>query len=251
MASKPELNNEFCVSKGPNPDNKERLLVLLRSGSQLSIKPVNLQPAELLPGSHVTVVGLANAAQYNGKQGEVLSWQGDRWIVDLDSATEKKERKSFKSENLVIMPERVSAKKRPAEGPEPEAKKLKASDLKDLESSDETVVAKALVRAFREFPILTQKAICVLATKQTVTVMHDLAQHLTDKQGDGLLRRPLKPGEKVKGIEELDAEEQCLIIAERKARSLAGMVRINYCDLLGFIKKGFKEPKFNRGTPTL
>jgi len=76
--------------------------------------------------------------------------------------------------------------------------------------------------------------------------MHELAQHLTDKQNDGLIRRPLRPGEKVKGIEELDAMEQCLQIAERRVRALATHCRINYCDLLGFLKAGLKEPKFNR-----
>mmetsp|Transcript_100121 Transcript_100121/g.311928 ORF Transcript_100121/g.311928 Transcript_100121/m.311928 type:complete len:266 (+) Transcript_100121:90-887(+) len=242
LAAKPELNDDFCVSRGPNPDNAERLFVLLRSGARLSIRPANLRPAELLPGSRVTVVGLTNAAQYNGQIGEVLSWQGDRWIVDLES----KERKSFRADNLVIMPARVNARKRPTEEPEPEVKKLKTSDLREIESTDETVVARALARALREFPILPQKCICCLATKQTVTVMHELATHLTDKQNDGLLRRPLQPGVKVKGIEELDAEEQCLAIAERRTRALAGMVRINYCDLLGFIKQGFKEPAFNR-----
>merc|ERR1712157_72449 len=118
--------------------------------------------------------------------------------------------------------------------PQLEAQKLKNADLKDLESSDESVVARALVRCLYDYPILAQKCICVLATKQTVTVMHELAQHLTDKQSDGLIRRPLRPGEKVKGIEELDAIEQCNQIAERRVRALAGMCRINYCDLLGF-----------------
>merc|ERR1712241_1543910 len=75
--------------------------------------------------------------------------------------------------------------------------------------------AQMLARNLREFPLIAQKCICCLATKQTVTVMHELAQHLTDKQNDGLLRRPLKPREKVKGIEELEAEEQCLMIAAR------------------------------------
>lgn len=241
IAAKPELNDQYCVSRGSNPDNPERLNMLLRTGATISLRPANLKPAELLPGSRVAVVGLANAQQYNGQSGEVLSWQGDRWIVDLDS----KERKSFRSDNLVILPVAVS-RKRPAEEAEVEVKKLKTSDLKDITSDDESVVARALVRAMREFPILAQKAICCLATKQTVTVQHELAQHLTDKQNDGLLRRELKRGEKVRGIEELDAIEQCGVIAERRARTLAGMCRINYKDLLGFIKQGFKEPEFNR-----
>lgn len=243
LASKPELNEEHCSSLGPSPGNPERVTVITKTGAQLSLKPLNLKPAELLPGSHVSVQGLTNAAKYNNQCGEVIGWQGDRWIVDL----ENKERKSFKAENLVIIPERVSARKRPAETvEEPEAKKIKIKDMKDLESTDERVVAQALVRCMHEFPILAQKCICVLATKQTVTVMHELAQHLTDKQNDGLIRRPLRPGEKVKGIEELDAIEQCSVIAERRARALATHVRINYCDLLGFLKAGFKEPKFNR-----
>jgi len=241
LASKPELNDEYCASLGPNPDNADRLLVVTKSGSRLSLRPSNLKPAELLPGSRVCMVGLEKAAQYNGKCGEVLSWDKDRWIVDLES----KERKSFRAENLVIIPAAVS-KKRAAEAPQVEAKKVKAADLRDLESSDEQKVGRALVRSMREFPIVAQKCICVLATKQTVTVMHELAQHLTDKQCDGYLRRPLKPGEKVKGIEELDAEEQCLAIAERRARSLANMTRINYCDLLGFLKQGLQEPKFRK-----
>merc|ERR1712023_401143 len=117
-----------------------------------------------------------------------------------------------------------------AEEPEVEAKKLKTTDLKDLNSDDETVVARALVRTMRQFPVVAQKCICCLATKQQITVMHELAQHLTDKSGDGLLRRELRPGEKVRGIEELDAMEQCGVIAEKKVRALASMVRINYCD---------------------
>jgi len=120
LGSKPEFNDEHCVSLGLNPDNQERVLVVLRSGMRLSLRPSNLKPAELLPGSNVVIVGLTNAAQYNGKCGEVVSWQGERWIVDLES----KERKSFRSENLVIMPERVASKKRPADAPEPEAKKI-------------------------------------------------------------------------------------------------------------------------------
>jgi len=190
------------------------------------------------------VVGLesAGAQKYNAQSGEVLSWQGDRWIVDLDG----KERKSLRSGNLVILPAAVASRKRPAEEAVTEAKKVKTSDLKDLCSDDEAVVARALLRCVREFPTLAQKCICVLATKQTVTVMHELAQHMTDKQNDGLLRRPLRPSDKVKGIEELDAAEQCALIAERRVRALAGMCRINYCDLLGFIKQGLKEPQFNR-----
>jgi len=245
LASKPELNDQYCVSRGVNPDNPERLNVLTRSGSILSIRPSNLKPAELLPGTRVAVAGMENAKQYNGACGEVLSWEGSRWIVDLDSkGSEKKERKSFRSDNLVVIPAAVASKKRPAEEADVEAKKIKTTDLKDLNSDDETVVGRALVRTMREFPIVAQKCICCLATKQQVTVMHELAQHLTDKNGDGLLRRELRPGDKVRGIEELDALEQCSLIAEKRVRALASMVRINYCDLLGFLKQGFKEPKF-------
>eukprot|EP00427_Karlodinium_veneficum_P064743 CAMPEP_0169331952 /NCGR_PEP_ID=MMETSP1017-20121227/14459_1 /TAXON_ID=342587 /ORGANISM="Karlodinium micrum, Strain CCMP2283" /LENGTH=243 /DNA_ID=CAMNT_0009427059 /DNA_START=41 /DNA_END=769 /DNA_ORIENTATION=- len=226
LASKPELNDQYCVSRGVNPDNAERLNVLTRSGAFLSLKPANLKLAELLPGTRVCVAGMENATQYNGVCGEVLSWQGTRWIVDL--ANDSKERKSFRSDNLVILPAVVS-KKRASDEPESEAKKMKASDLKDLDSSDESVVARALLRSMREFPIIAQKCVCCLATKQTVTIMTELGQHLTDKQNDGLLRRELKPREKVKGIEELDALEQCQLIAEKRVRALAGMVRINYC----------------------
>jgi len=246
LASKPELNDEYCVSLGPNPDNAERVKVVTRSGAQLSLRPSNLKPAELLPGTRVCMVGLEKAAQYNGKFGEILSWQGDRWIVDLDSSGDKKERKSFKAENLVIVPAAVPSKKRPAEEPKVEAKRVKTADLKDLDSNDEQVVGRALVRVMREFPVFAQKCICVLATKQQVTVMHELAQHLTDRQGDGHIRRPLRPNEKVKGIEELDAQEQCNMIAERRARTLASLVRGNYCDLLGFLKNGLEEPKFRK-----
>jgi len=241
LAAKPELNDEYCVSKGPNPDNPERLFVVTKTGAQISIRPSNLKPAELLPGSRVTMVGLANAAQYNGQVGEVLSWQGERWIVDLES----KERKSFRSENLVLLPARV-AKRKAEEAPAPEAKKMKASDLKELDSNDEALMAKTIQRAIREFPEVAQKCICCLATKQSMTVMKELAVHLTDKQNDGLIRRPLRPGEKVKGIEELDAIEQCNQIAERRVRALATHVRINYCDLLGFLKQGLQEPKFKK-----
>lgn len=245
IAAKPELNEQYCVSRGANPDNPERLNVLIRTGATISIRPANLKPAELLPGSRVVVVGLANAQQYNGTSGEVLSWHGDRWIVDLEGKEEKKERKSFRADNLVILPANV-ARKRPAEEAQVEAKKLKASDMKDLSSDDEMVIARALVRCIREFPIVAQKCICILATKQQVTVQHELAQHITDKQNDGFVRREIRPGEKVKGIEELDAIEQCGVIAERRVRSLASMCRINYCDFLGFLKQGFKEPQFNR-----
>eukprot|EP00913_Durusdinium_trenchii_P000964 g891.t1 len=105
----------------------------------------------------------------------------------------------------------------------------------------QTVVARCLLRLLREFEIVAQKCICVLATKTSMTVMNELAAHLTDKQADGLLRRPLRPGEKVKGIEELDAQEQAVLLCEKKVRSLANSVRINYCDLYGFLKFGFKE----------
>ncbi|CAK9044940.1 unnamed protein product [Durusdinium trenchii] len=244
LSSKPELNDQYCVSRGVNPDNVERLLVVTSAGAQLSLKPSNLQATELLPGSQVVVVGLTSSSgsKLNGKSGEVLSWHGDRWIVDM---TESKERKSFKPENVVIVPERIT-KKRKVEEPPPEEKKMKTSDLRDIESSDETVVARCLLRLLREFEIVAQKCICVLATKTSMTVMNELAAHLTDKQADGLLRRPLRPGEKVKGIEELDAQEQAVLLCEKKVRSLANSVRINYCDLYGFLKFGFKEPKFNR-----
>merc|ERR1712187_591490 len=242
LASKPELNEEYCVSLGVDPKNGERVKVTTRSGAQLSLRPANLKPAELLPGTRVCMVGLEKAAQFNGKLGEGLSWQGDRWIVDLDS----KERKSFKAEYLVIVPAAVPSRKRPAEEPKVEAKKVKTTDLKDVESSDETVVARALIRVMREFPVFAQKCICVLATKSQVTVMHELAQHLTEKQGDGHIRRQLKPNEKVKGIEELDAQEQCNLIAEKRARTLASLVRSNYCDLLGFLTNGLNEPKFRK-----
>lgn len=251
LSSKPELNDQYCVSKGINPDNAERLLVVTSSGAQLSLKPTNLRVTELLPGSQVVVVGLTSASgsKLNGKSGEVLSWHGDRWIVDMND-TEPKERKSFKPENVVIVPERVT-KKRKAEEPPPEEKKMKTSDLRDIESSDETVVARCLLRLLREFEIVAQKCICVLATKTSMTVMNELAAHLTDKQADGLLRRQLRPGEKVKGIEELDAQEQAVLLCEKKVRSLANSVRINYCDLYGFLKFGFKEPKFNRKKPVV
>merc|ERR1712060_168270 len=120
------------------------------------------------------------------------------------------------------------------------------SDLSSIESSDESVRAKTIVKLIREFPIVAQKCICCLATKQTVTVMQELAAHLTDKQNDGLLRRPLEPRETVKGLEGHDAEQECVQIAERKGRALAGMVHINYCDLLGFLKQGMEEPKFKK-----
>lgn len=243
LASKPELNDEYCVSLGPNPDNPERLMVVTRTALQLSIKPSNLKPAELLPGSQVIMVGLVGAAQYNGKQGEVLSWHGDRWIVDLPN----KERKSFKSENLVLLPEKIHVTKRKAEEPPPEAKKLKTSDMKDLESNDESLIARTLVRCIHEEPLIAQKCVCVLATQTSMTVLHELAQHLTNKQNDGLLRRPLKPGEKVKGIEELDAMEQCVLIAEKKVRTLASSVRSNYLELFNFMKYGMREPAFTRG----
>ncbi|CAE7869595.1 TUBA3, partial [Symbiodinium microadriaticum] len=141
----------------------------------------------------------------NGKEGEVLSWHEDRWIVDMKD-TEPKERKSFKPENLVIVPERVT-KKRKAEEPPPEEKKIKLSDLRDLESSDETVVAKCLLRLLREFEIVAQKCVCVLATKTSMTVMNELAAHITDKQADGLLRRQLKPNEKVAVLRLRDVSE--------------------------------------------
>lgn len=243
LGAKPELNEQHCTSLGPSPGNPERVTVTTRSGAQLSLKPINLKLAELLPGCRVVVQGLENAAKYNGQFGEVLSWHGDRWIVDL----ENKERKSFRPENLVIMPASVATKKRAApEAEESEAKKLKSSDFRQLESSDERVVGAALLRIIREFPIVAMKCICILAWKQQVTIQHDLANHLTDKMNDGLLRRPIRPGEKVKGIEELDALEQCSFIAEKRIKALASYCRINYCDLLGFLKAGFKEPKFNR-----
>uniref|UniRef100_A0A7S3GWH5 Uncharacterized protein n=1 Tax=Spumella elongata TaxID=89044 RepID=A0A7S3GWH5_9STRA len=243
LASKPELNEQYCSSQGPSPGNEERVTVTVRSGAQISLRPANLKPAELLPGSRVVVHGLTGAAKYNRQNGEVLSWQGDRWIVDL----ENKERKSFRAENLVIMPELVNTRKRAApEAEAPEAKKLKSKDMRDLESTDERIVAQALLRCLEEFPILAQKCICVLATKSQVTILQELAAHITDKQNDGLIRRLIRPGEKVKGIEELDALEQCSFIAEKRIKALASHCRINYCDLLGFLKAGFKEPKFNR-----
>lgn len=245
LASKPELNEAFCVSRGVNPDNPERLLVVEKSGSTLSLRPANLRPAELLPGTRVCIVGIAKAPQYNGRSGEVLSWHGDRWIVDLDGE-EKKERKSFRSDNLVKLPEAVHVRRKRPRSPEPEVKKPSATDVKELSSDDETVIGKALARCIREFPLVAMKCICVLATKSQVTVMFELAQHMTERQNDGLIRRVLKPGDKVKGIEELEALEQCVQIAERRVRALAGMCRVNYKDLLGFMKMGCQEPAFNR-----
>eukprot|EP00928_Gymnodinium_smaydae_P025187 TRINITY_DN20140_c0_g1_i1.p1 TRINITY_DN20140_c0_g1~~TRINITY_DN20140_c0_g1_i1.p1 ORF type:complete len:264 (+),score=63.23 TRINITY_DN20140_c0_g1_i1:124-915(+) len=242
LAAKPELNDEYCVSLGVSPENAERVTVVTKSGAKLALRPANLNAAELLPGSRVCMVGLQGAAQYNGQFGEVLSWDKERWIVDLDS----KERKSFRAENLVIVPRAVASRKRPAEEPQVDAKRVKRDELRELESNDEQRIGRALYKLLQEYPVLAQKCVCVLATKQTVTVMHELAQHITDKQGDGHLRRALRPGEKVRGIEELDAMEQCHVIASKRARALANMVRINYCDLLGFIKQGMEEPKFRK-----
>jgi len=242
LASKPELNEKHCVSLGVNSGNPERVSVTLASGATIAVRPVNLKPTELLPGDRLVVVGLNNA-QYNGKHGEVLSWQGERWIVDLDC----EERKSFRRENLVIVPDSVCSRKRKIEEVEELVQpKVSAADLKDLAKDDEQVIGRALLRCVRQFPLVAQKCICCLATKQTVTVMHELAIHLTNKQCDGLLRRPLRPGEKVKGIEELDAMEQCVQIAERRLRALANMCRVNYLDLFGFIKQGLQEPKFKQ-----
>lgn len=129
----------------------------------MSILPANLRLAELLPGCRVVVVGLTNATQYNAQCGDVLSWQGDRWIVELDS----EELKSFRSGNLVILPEAVVSKKRKAEELEVETKKLSPSDLKDFMNNDETIIARAFSRCIREYPLLAQKCICCLATKST------------------------------------------------------------------------------------
>lgn len=244
LAAKPELNEQYAVSRGVNPENAERLNVATRSGATLSIRPSNLRPAELLPGTRVAVVGLESAAaqKYNSQEGEVLSWEGDRWIVDLSS----KERKSFRSVNLVILPSAARLNKRKADEPEVEAKRVKATDIKDLNHGSDEVIARALLRNLREFPLIAQKCVCCLSTKQTVTVMHELAAHMTDKQNDGYIRRPLRPNERVKGIEELDALEQCFAICEKRLRALANMCKIDYCDLFGFIKAGCKEPMFNR-----
>lgn len=239
------MNEQHCVSRGPNPDNPERILVLTKTGEQIGVRPNNLEEAEILPGKRVSVVAIQSAPELNGRSGEVCGWQGERWIVDLEPlphGDQKKERKSLRGDNLVILPENL--RKRPIEAEEPEAKRLKDSELKDICVEDEVRIQRGLAAIMPEHPILYQKAVCVLATKMQMTIMHELAQHMTDKQNDGLLRRVLKKGELVKGIEELDALEQCQLIAERRMRSLAGMVRINYCDLREYIKKGFKEPKF-------
>lgn len=246
LAAKPELNEQYVVSHGKNPDNPERLQVVLATGSVLSIKPANLRPAELLPGARVAVVALESAAgsRLNGQRGEVHSWTADRWIVELGDA---KERKSLRSSNLVMLPTALPPNKRKADTTNDEdVKRIKAADLRDLDHGNEEVIARALLRNLREFPLIAMKCVCVLATKQQITVMHELAQHMTEKHNDGLLRRPVRPGEKVKGIEDMDAMEQIRWIAEKKIRSLAGMCKINYCDIFGFIKMNCKEPKFHQ-----
>lgn len=241
--SKVELNEQYVVSRGEKPDNPERVLVVLRDGKEIAIKHTNLEEAELLPGSRVVVVGIEKAPQYNGKVGEVLSWDKERWIVDMDQLVDgKKERKSFKADNLVILPDRVG--KRKAEQEVVEEKRVKDEDLKLITDNDEVKIAKGLVNIMKEHPIMYQKAVCCLATRMQMTIMYELAQHMTDKENDGLLRRIIKPGEPVKGIEELNPLEQVKLIAEKRIRNLAGMIRINHCDLREYIKKGLKEPKF-------
>eukprot|EP00971_Amphidinium_carterae_P075790 1497631-Amphidinium_carterae.1 len=55
---------------------------MLAFASQLSVRPY------LSDRLHSIDLAL-KFEQYNGQCGEVLSWQGDRWIVDLDSKERK------------------------------------------------------------------------------------------------------------------------------------------------------------------
>ena len=115
LVAKPELNDLYVVSRGVNPENAERLTVATATGGTLSIRPANLRPAELLPGSRVAIVGLEGAAvqELNGQHGEVLSSDRDRWIVEVGN---NKERKSLRSLNLVLLSAAVPANnKRQAE----------------------------------------------------------------------------------------------------------------------------------------
>eukprot|EP00438_Fugacium_kawagutii_P020183 Skav220559 [mRNA] locus=scaffold761:319730:323215:+ [translate_table: standard] len=130
LSSKPELNDKYCVSKGINPDNAERLLVVTSTGAQLSLKPTNLRVTELLPGSQVVVVGLTSAGGSKP--------HGDRWIVDMND-TEPKERKSQRAQTSPARTEAweacgSSAMKRcqSVEEPPPEEKKVRNRKEKNM-----------------------------------------------------------------------------------------------------------------------
>mmetsp|Transcript_36434 Transcript_36434/g.66745 ORF Transcript_36434/g.66745 Transcript_36434/m.66745 type:complete len:475 (+) Transcript_36434:83-1507(+) len=107
LSAKPELNDTFCVSRGVNPQNTDRLQVITSDGVVRSIKPANLTRVELKAGCAVTVVGLVSSQgqSYNGKTGEMLKLKPNgRWIVDLDDDLTLSE-KSFQPENIVPMQE--------------------------------------------------------------------------------------------------------------------------------------------------
>jgi len=136
LSAKPELNGTFCVSRGVNPQNSDRLHVITSDGVVRSIKPSNLVRTELLRGRSVAVVGLVSSQgqAYNGKTGDLMARKSNgRWIVDLDDDLTLSE-KSFLPENIVPLVDLppLSAQKRGISGdgeeddPEQEsAKRLK------------------------------------------------------------------------------------------------------------------------------
>lgn len=86
LSERYDINEKYCVSRGPHPESQGRVLVMMGSGKELAVRPTNLKPLELAPGMRVRVAGLSSAAgsALNGRFGLVNSWQGDRWVVALD-----------------------------------------------------------------------------------------------------------------------------------------------------------------------
>ncbi|KAH9252908.1 hypothetical protein BASA81_009064 [Batrachochytrium salamandrivorans] len=83
LSSSPELNGKLGTLFDRNLES-DRYNIRLNSGQNLSVKP----SSAILPvGTSVSIVGLTNGVQYNGRQGTIseIDRAQKRYVVDLDS----------------------------------------------------------------------------------------------------------------------------------------------------------------------
>jgi len=146
------LNGQCCVSLGTSGANG-RILVRLSTGRELAVRPDSLGlagAAGTLPiGCRVTVIGLANAVELNGRVGTIVGHGAagsGRVLVDVSKDEEPKNTqpaKSLKLENLVLVQAEATE-----EGPSNEG-----APGFDLKSEKEKKIIRREEEAIKSCPI--------------------------------------------------------------------------------------------------
>ena len=111
LVSKPELNGAMGTIVSNKYDGAKQFVrynvnIPKSSGGKstlLALKPSNLRTETFKPSDYVTVVGLVNAKQHNGKIGTVVSFneQKKRYNITLDNSTNH-QTLALKYENLAL-----------------------------------------------------------------------------------------------------------------------------------------------------